>query len=260
LANARGHGRPKFVLNLAPKKKLHKRMKTVQWQIAASLPEDPRPSEEACGDWLQRHARFSAPPRGNLTFAWDLAFEYAKVCAGDAGNPSSYIAMHYWSDSAEQTVWQLVMAPSLETTRTCAHVKIILQPVGANCPPMCEVGVLIELEEEDGSRHITSLWSTHPEMSMFVESARGAICDICMPCSCLASDVDVLEFSSALPLCVCGQGLAAAAQRHAHAGARCCPLTAFPQDFLLRGGVLHRSWGQWAARWWAASKPAVPQI
>jgi len=254
---------PKLVLRVAPKPllKLHKRMKTVQWHVAAPLPANP--SELVCGEWLHAHAAFTAPPRGDLTFAWDLAFQYAKISAAemDIGRSSVPIYLNYWVDAepAEapvavpaKSIWQLVLAPAAETATTSAHVRIFVQPLGANCPPMCEVGVLLESD----NLGTTSLWSSRSELSNLVENAKGALCDICMPCLCLASDADVLDFASPLPACMCGQGLAAAAQRHAHAGAHCCPLTAFPHDVHNSAGALHRSWGQWAARWWKTKSAA----
>lgn len=267
---------PKLVLRVAPKPllKLHKRTKTVQWHVAAPLPASP--SESACGEWLDAHAAFTAPPRGDLTFAWDLAFQYAKICTTELeiGRYSAPVAIYfnYWYDAGDKvsadaivpaevpaavpakSIWQLVLVPAAETATTSVHVRIFVQPVGANCPPMCEVGVLLESE----NLGTTSLWSSRSELSTLVENAKGALCDICMPCSCLASDADVLDFATPLPACICGHGLAAAAQRHAQAGARSCPLTAFPHDVRksVHAGVLHRSWGQWAARWWKSKSAA----
>lgn len=176
----------------------------------------------------------------NLDFVYELAFEHARA------NKDILIPLlfDYWTSCEE--VWQLGLVT------VGSRVRIFVQKKGESQPVARDVGAILPLElhtEKEEKKSYACVWSQHDYLKHFVCAAKHSLADLCTPCSCLASDLDVLLSSSA-QACVCGYGLAAAAQRHARTS-KMCPLSYYPAE-TISGGVLHPSWGMWAARWFYA--------
>jgi hypothetical protein len=177
-------------------------------------------------------AHCALPP---LPFLFDLVLAYTRANAGQGAQP---LALEYWRDDTEKKVWQVRFVQSAQEA-----VRVFVVPQGMDAGLMQTLG--LEVGELRSGGYFEVLSQSGAQEDALCVLARAALQDLSEPCTCLASDLDLLRFYSNATLCVCGRGWAAAAQRARAASRGRCAFTG--QVFGEDGPPMHPAWTRWIA-------------
>lgn len=173
-----------------------------------------------------------------LPFLFDLVRAYTRANAGQGAQP---LSLDYWRDDSTGKIWQVRFVQSAEEA-----VRVYVVPQGMHA------GLMQTLRLEVGELRSGGLYFEAQDAAARAEQslARAALQDLCAPCACLASDMEVLRYFSNAALCVCNRGWAAAAQRGRKAARGRCAFTG--QVFGEDGPPMHPAWTRWIAERHAA--------